>query len=175
VIGPRLSDGEILLRPYSEADIGEVVRLTNDPDILRYTTIPDPNTAGGVREFIASHADDDETHMLIVDPGDEGLVLGAVGIGRIAAEHARGEIGWWVGAQHRGRGLGARAARLLGDWALSAERGLHRIEAQVDVRNGASRRTAERAGLAFEGVLRSYMALKGEVRDVAMYARVVSS
>ena len=44
------------------------------------------------------------------------------------------------------------------------------IEAQHDVRNHASGRVMEKAGMRLEGVLRSRLYYKGEQADVALYA-----
>jgi ribosomal-protein-alanine N-acetyltransferase len=57
-------------------------------------------------------------------------------------------------------------------WALRPPLGLRRIELMIDVTNEPSQRTAERAGYRREGVLHSYMEMKGRRWDVAMYARV---
>jgi RimJ/RimL family protein N-acetyltransferase len=62
-----------------------------------------------------------------------------------------------------------RAVLLLSRWIfdnLAAER----IEITIEPQNAASRAVAERAGYAFEGVLRSYTEIKGQRRDMAMYS-----
>ncbi len=61
-----------------------------------------------------------------------------------------GEIGYWVAAPARGRGLATRALTLLRDWAVG-ELGLERIELLIHVENERSQRLAERTGFLDTG------------------------
>ena len=90
---------------------------------------------------------------------------------RIEPEHARGEIGYWLGAPARGRGLMARAVRLVTDWALTT-RGLARVEIRAATDNAASPRAAAAAGFQREGVLRSYREKNGRRQDVVVFSRL---
>jgi RimJ/RimL family protein N-acetyltransferase len=47
---------------------------------------------------------------------------------------------------------------------------IERIQITVQPDNRASRAVAERAGYAFEGILRSYIEIEGRPRDAAMYS-----
>lgn len=163
-------DDTIVLRRPTEADVEQVVALTDDPDIARYTNVPSPNTPADVRAWIGGSLGG--AHFLIAEPAAPAVVLGAVGIHHVDEERAAAEIGYWVGREHRGRGLAARAVTLLARWALD-EAGLARIALLADEANTPSRRVAEKAGFAFEGILVSYEPRKdGTRRDVACYALV---
>jgi RimJ/RimL family protein N-acetyltransferase/8-oxo-dGTP pyrophosphatase MutT (NUDIX family) len=65
-----------------------------------------------------------------------------------------GELRWTVHPDHRGHGVTARAVRLLIRYAFD-ELGLHRVVAYADPRDGAWLRTAGRAGLRREGLVRA--------------------
>jgi RimJ/RimL family protein N-acetyltransferase len=65
-------------------------------------------------------------------------------------EPGYGEIGYWVAAEARGRGVATRAVRLLADWGR-AELGLTRIDVLPHRDNAASRRVAEKAGFTETG------------------------
>ncbi len=70
----------------------------------------------------------------------------------------------------RGRGLGSEVVTLLTRHLIVRE-GAHRVQATTDVDNVAMRRSLERCGFAFEGVLRRFMPVAdGPPRDYAMYA-----
>ena len=159
----------VVLRPWREGDVDAVVHATADPEIPRWTRVPEGNTPENVRWFFANQPDG-ELHLAIAEPGTD-AVLGSIGLLRPVPEARRAEIGYWVAAAHRGRGVAAEATRLLAARAF-AEHGLHRLEIHAHPDNAASRRVAERAGFRFEGVLRGYEELKGRLDDVAMYARL---
>lgn len=167
-----LSDGSVLLRLRSDADLPAVVEACQDPEIPRWTRVPDHYGGREAREWAGEAARQHEAgeglHLLIVDARD-GQLLGSIGIHRIVEEERRCDIGYWLAREARGRGVMTRAVRLLSGWAFS-ELGVERIEVIVDPRNAASRAVAERAGFRFEGVLRSYVVIKDRRRDMAMYS-----
>ncbi|HSL10656.1 MAG TPA: GNAT family protein [Actinomycetota bacterium] len=81
------------------------------------------------------------------------------------------EVGIGVFRGCRGRGVGTEALSLLTEH-LFLEEFAHRVQLSTDVDNVAMRRSAEKAGFTFEGVLRGYWPVPdGPARDFAMYAR----
>jgi len=81
------------------------------------------------------------------------------------------EIGMWIRADAAGRGLGTHALEALVAWGFS-EWPWQRLVWKCDTENHASRRCAEKAGLALEGVTRGdTLKVSGaERRDTAWYA-----
>lgn len=78
-------------------------------------------------------------------------------------------IDLWVETD-RGRGIGSEAVVLLTSH-LFAQEGAHRVQATTDIDNAAMRRSLEKCGFSFEGVLRGFMpTADGVARDYAMYA-----
>jgi RimJ/RimL family protein N-acetyltransferase/8-oxo-dGTP pyrophosphatase MutT (NUDIX family) len=82
----------------------------------------------------------------------QGRVAGTVEVRRLG--RGNGELSWAVSPEHRGQGVAARAVRLLIRYAFD-ELGLHRVEAYADPHDPASLRTAGRAGLRREGLVRA--------------------
>lgn len=74
-----------------------------------------------------------------------GPLLGIVGWRR-----AHGDIGYWLGAPHRGRGLMTEAVVAVTDW-LALELGLTEIAWECVVGNAASVAVARKAGFTFTG------------------------
>jgi RimJ/RimL family protein N-acetyltransferase len=105
---------------------------------------------------------------LIVDADTDGL-LGAVGIHGLNPENSRCSAGYWVAADARGQGVATRGLQLLCGFAFDSL-GVARIELWIDPQNVASLRVAERVGFAREGLLRSFMQIGGERRDMLMYS-----
>jgi RimJ/RimL family protein N-acetyltransferase len=79
------------------------------------------------------------------------VVWGEVGLRDLDMVARRAQVGWWIGAPHRGRGRGTVAVRLLADWALGRPLALHQLWARIEPANAASGRLAERAGFRLVG------------------------
>jgi RimJ/RimL family protein N-acetyltransferase len=67
----------------------------------------------------------------------------------------RVELGYWLHAERRGRGIATRTARALALHAFSV--GVMRVEAVVRPENTPSIRVVERAGFSREGLMRSLL------------------
>jgi RimJ/RimL family protein N-acetyltransferase len=82
-----------------------------------------------------------------------GAAVGEVGLRNVDLGQRRAEIGWWIAAGHRGRGLATAAVRLLAAWALGPPCGLVQVWARIDPANAASAGVA--AGSGFRRLGRS--------------------
>lgn len=101
----------------------------------------------------------------------EGRLVGMVGV--TPSGHAA-ELGYVLARPYWGRGLVPEAVRAVIAAAFEAPE-MHRVWAVCDLENRASARVLDKAGLRFEGVLRSYATLPnigGPPRDHRCYARV---
>ena len=98
-------------------------------------------------------------------------------VGYHAVKHGPGggsvayNIGITLLPEHRGRGLGAAAQRLLADYLFAHTR-VERVEAGTDVENLAEQRALEKAGFIREGVLRRAQFRDGAFHDMALYSRL---
>lgn len=80
------------------------------------------------------------------------------------------EVGMWISAAHAGSGLGTRALAALLAWGFTAWP-WQRIVWRCDTRNLASRRVAEKNGLALEGTARAdAFGVDGGRRDTHSFA-----
>jgi RimJ/RimL family protein N-acetyltransferase len=81
------------------------------------------------------------------------------------------DLGIALFSDRRGRGIGTAAMTLLTSF-LFEEEGANRVFLSTDVDNAAMRRSAEKAGFAFEGVMRGFWVAPGAApRDFALYGR----
>ncbi|WP_397572547.1 GNAT family N-acetyltransferase [Silanimonas sp.] len=177
---PVLDDGVIQLGPWpaetADADAEALARLHADPAGMRYWSI-EPWTPGD-RARAEAYLDDIEAGARDGDlmqfaarlPGSPALV-GWVTLYRIERTHRRAEIGYLIDTALWGRGLGRRMVALALDHAFGAL-ALHKIEADVDPRNAASRRMLESLGFQREGLLRQRWRTGGELQDSAMYGLI---
>jgi ribosomal-protein-serine acetyltransferase len=82
-----------------------------------------------------------------------GALAGTVGFHGVSWMNRATSIGYWLGADHQGRGTMTQAVRALADHAFEVW-GLHRIEISAAVDNTRSRAIPERLGFREEGVRR---------------------
>ena len=168
---PPLTDGEVLLRPWTLDDVPAVTAACRDPEIPRWTVVPVDYQEHHAIEFISSREADRaagrELTFAVVDRDNR--VLGAIGISNFDWADLKAEIGYWVAPQARNRGVGTRAVRLLSRWAIE-ELGLERIELFAHPENQASLRLALRAGYTREGTLRLYRRRHGVREDLVMHS-----
>jgi ribosomal-protein-alanine N-acetyltransferase len=100
----------------------------------------------------------------ICDPED---CVGCVWIDLEPSE--RGEVGYWLLPQARGKGLATRSVQLVSRWALQ-DLQLARLSLCTEPANERSQRVAERSGFVREGVLRSYREVGGRRVDCVIFS-----
>ena len=153
---PVLSGQRVRLRGPSTDDIDAVFALFSDPGVMRYwSSAPMQVRAqaeGKVDEMRDAFARRDMLHWLIVDRRSD-VAIGSCTLFRFDARHRHAEVGYALRSDRWGRGLAAEAVSLALDWGFRTLM-LHRIEADIDPRNDASRRLLERLGFRREGLLR---------------------
>lgn len=114
----------------------------------------------------------DEDLMALFILKDGGEIVGGSGLHNVDWKLRRFEVGYWGRTRFGGRGLMTEGVRALADHALQALRA-RRVFLSCDARNLRSRRLAERAGFAFEGILRNErLDHHGAPRDTCFYACV---
>jgi ribosomal-protein-alanine N-acetyltransferase len=171
---PPLAEGEIGLRPWREEDLGVIAALCRDPDVARFTRVPDPYTDADARAWIdglpGRLADGEAVRLAIVAGGEP---VGSIGLRIDTFDRDIAEAGYMVAPAARGRGVATAALRLASRWGLR-DLGVARVQLSTHVDNPASQRVAERAGFRREGVLRSWEELRGERVDLVMFSLVAA-
>lgn len=160
------------LRAFRSSDVAFLDRLGTDPDALgpfEWLGFTDAS-ARRRRLELDGYVGADSTALAVVLPDDDTVV-------GIASWKSRDrgvppgvcyEIGCALVAEHRGRGLGTAAQRLLVDYLFDYTT-VHRLEALTDARNVAEQRVLERLGFRREGHLRERSFLHGTYTDVLIY------
>jgi RimJ/RimL family protein N-acetyltransferase len=174
---PSLTDGLVTLRPWCADDADALVRRIGDPDIAAFLdAVPQPYTRADADEWFAVseegwRAGTSATFAIHVD-GIEGAA-GGIGVRFLSAlDEGCAEVGYWVGAEARGRGVATAATRLALRWAFDAVPELERLQLRAAVENVPSNRVAEKAGFTREGVLRAqrFNARLGRRVDFVMWS-----
>ncbi len=170
-----LTDDTVWLSRPVAADLDAIVDCCREPSIAEWTVVPVPYRRADAIGFLAE----------IVAPGWAGRspvwairtaaggpVVGMLGLDARPDDGAA-EIGFWLDAAVRGRGLMVRSVRLACDFGFAIDGlGLTRIEWRAFVGNIASAAVARRAGFHYEGYLRRAGLQRGVRRDSWIAARL---
>lgn len=173
-MSPTLSTPRLLLRPFSAADAPLVRLLADDVRIAEQAlSIPRPYPLEVAERWIATHrnafASGSEVNFAVtLQAGGE--LLGTVSLLAISGQHARAELGYWIGARHWSKGYCTEAVLRLIDYGHK-ERGLTRITGRSLAGNDASVRVLEKAGLQCEGRLIRHVFKNDQYRDMLLFGR----
>jgi RimJ/RimL family protein N-acetyltransferase len=161
----ELGASPVVLEPPGPGDVDVITELCQDPAIQEWTTVPAPYERSHAVEFLDSveqgWADGGTLTWAIREDGE---IAGLIGLGLHPARSA--EIGYWLAPAARGRGVMARAVSAVVAHAFDPDGlDLDRLSWQAFAGNLASRRVAERAGFAVEGLVRGHGLQRGVRRD----------
>lgn len=166
---PTLSDGVVTLRsPGGPGDVQGSWEQSQDPESIRWTTVPTPYSHTDAVEFLdyLRTAWQEGTEWGFVVEYD-GAYAGSVSLR--PEKPGRAEVGYGAHPRVRrvrvdGISVMERALRLLLDWGF-AERDLQTVAWYAHVGNWPSRRLAWKLGFTVEGTLRRFVPQRGELRD----------
>jgi RimJ/RimL family protein N-acetyltransferase len=168
IVTPRLR-----LRPLTEPDIPELLAYRGDPETCRYLPF-DPMDEAVLRgrlatDFARRELTGEGQSLTLGVEREDGRLVGDVVLFLHSTRHAGGELGYVFHPDVAGRGYATEAATAVLDLAFR-ELGLHRVIAQLDARNTASARLAERLGMRIEAHHVRSELFKGEWSDLLVYA-----
>ena len=142
------------LRPWRPADADALAAAWADPEIARWTAVPEDRSVAAAARWIAGWDERRRRGLaldLVVTAADDDAVLGEVGVAFVTDPPT---IGWWVVPAARGRGVATTALRRFVDQFLTVDE----VVAEVDEANPASVAVARAAG--FESVTPGRMVLR---------------
>lgn len=167
--GYPIRTDRLLLRPWAATDFDALFDLYSRADVVRYVPwdVLDREAAEAFLERRQTHtAIDGESNRIFltatIPPDDR--AIGDFMLMLTDQESRQGEIGWGIHPDVQGRGYGTEGAREMLRLGFD-ELGLHRIFAEIDPRNAASRRVMEHLGMQPEGQLRESEFKNGEWVD----------
>jgi aminoglycoside 6'-N-acetyltransferase len=134
----------ILLRPLTDADLPELLRIHETPEVARWWDEPAKNFP---------HDEPDATRLVIeVDGAVAGLIQF---LEELEPGYKHASIDLFIDPALRGRGLGPEAIRRVVRQLID-DRGHHRITIDPAADNAAAIRSYEKAGFRRVGVMREY-------------------
>jgi [ribosomal protein S5]-alanine N-acetyltransferase len=166
-----VGDG-VRLRAFVAADLDFLDRLNTDPEALGYFEYGEIVAAQTRRKrWEADGLVSAESTVLAIEL-DDGTVGGLVSFRpqhRGGSPGVRTEIGAALLPEHRGRGLGTEAQRVLIRF-LFGYTTVHRLEAITNSANLAEQRCLQKLGFSRDGVLREEVFQHGRYQDNVLYS-----
>ena len=155
------------LRRWRPEDIPAATQACQDPESVRWTTLPSPYAQRDAEYYTQDHvpaqwARGNAAGFAIADAQDR--YVGSIDLRIEPSDGGVAEIGFLVAPWARGHGYAPAAVRTLCAWGFAAL-GLERIVWLAYVGNDASRRVAEKAGFTIEGTGRGVCVQRGQRRD----------
>lgn len=141
----------LLLDAPTLADVDDITRMCQDPVFQDYLTLPWPYTRSDalhyVTDFIPRGWRTGREFCWAIRVEEGGPMLGTISI-----RSPGHDVGFWLGAEHRGRGLMPFALRSVADWAFSTPWFVaDRIVWECVLGNLASATVARKCGFSFLG------------------------
>lgn len=169
-----LSTSRLLLRPFALADALRLQQLAGNRAVAATTLrVPHPYENGMAEAFIVdcqhSYSTGHSCRFGIVK-SDTHELIGAMGL-ELEPEHARAELGYWIGVEYWGQGFATEAGLAVVRHGFDALK-LNRIMGHCFAENRASARVLQKLGMQLEGRLKRHVRKWGEFVDVELYAVV---
>lgn len=173
LLQPKLTvDDRSYLRPWTPEDVSEVVAAYRDPEIQWW--MPYSYDEVEAQRVISSwtKAWENETGACwAIAKRSDDSAFGRFAFQSIDLVGGSSDLAYWVLPDSRGQGFAPRATTALCEWALH-QLGLHRVQLFHSVRNGASCRVAEKAGIGLEATLKSETLYRDGWHDTHLHALV---
>jgi [ribosomal protein S5]-alanine N-acetyltransferase len=164
---PTLETLRLKLRPYTEADIPELLPLIGTREVAATTLrIAHPYTEQDAQAFLELAKDPDKLWLAITLRSD-GRQIGGIGL-RVEKQHQHAELGYWLGVPFWGHGYATEAAAEIVRYGFETL-ALHRIFASHFKQNPASGRILKKVGMKYEGCQREHLLKWDRFVDSELY------
>ena len=152
---PELKTTRLRLRPFTLEDAPLVQQLAGDSRIADTTgSVPHPYLDGMAEAWIATHessATEGDSYTWAIANLETDELIGCISL--ILDRHNGAEMGYWLGVPYWNHGFMSEAARAVIEAGFSTLK-LHRVVARHFVRNSASGRVMQKAGMTLIGTMR---------------------
>lgn len=146
-----LSSSGLYLDQPRQADVPAIAEYCRDPVFEHFMTLPWPYTRGDAEYFVEEYVPrgwatgSELTWAIRLRPAEP--LLGAIGLRLVNAD-----LGFWLGAPHRGKGYMPEAVHLVTEWVFtSGFAGLSAVNWECVIGNTASLSVARKSGFTFTG------------------------
>ena len=167
-----LQSSTVSLRPIERTDLPLMYRLENDTTLWETSTAVQPLSRTTIERFISAVTNDiytDRQLRLVIE--EEGKALGFIDLTDFSPRHLRAEVGITLLPEHRGRGIGTEALRLLEQYAAQVLT-IHQLYAYA-APDSPSYSLFHSSGYQPAATLRDWVRVKDQYFPMAMLQKVL--
>ena len=171
---PTLQTKRLILREMTLDDASGVFKYSSDPEVLKLVGGKVHKAVRDSEEFLKEICEKCERREIIIWGiwhKEDGRLIGDCGFIKWEVSQARAELDYLLSREYWNRGLMTEAITEVIHFGFERMQ-LSRIQGICEIANVASARVMEKAGMRFEGVLRSYIQHDGKALDMKMYSIV---
>ncbi|MCR5887759.1 GNAT family N-acetyltransferase [Hymenobacter sp. J193] len=168
---PTLTTRRLRLCWLTPADVPALFTIFSDPAVMRYWSreaFTSPTEAAELQTQIETLFRERSLFQWGLTRLTDDEVIGTATLYGLHTQHRHAGVGYALGSAHWGQGYASEALAALLEFAFT-ELSLHRLEADVDPRNTASRRCLEKQGFREEGLQRERYFLYNEWQDAQLF------
>lgn len=161
----------LVLRLFQKSDAEDVARFCNNYNIYKNTLyIPYPYTKECAYTWMESHEanyDANKGYEFAITDKETSELYGAIALSS-NKNFQNGELAYWIGEEHWGKGYATEASKAMLDFAFNIK-GYHKVFARYFASNPASGKVMEKLGMEKEGVLKEHVKKEGQFEDLVYY------
>lgn len=170
---PIIKTDRLLLRQFTDTDIGNVFEGLSHPDVIKYYGVS-YNSLEATKKQMKFFSDLQKNETGIwwaVCSLHDKVFYGAGGLNSLSKEHKKAEIGFWLIPTFWGKGIMTEAIPLICKYGFD-QLGLHRIEGIVETENKNSKNAMSKLGFHHEGTMKECEIKNGKFIGLDIYARL---
>ncbi len=160
----------VKIRPWTAADLDDLVRFADNPNVARRLTdaFPNPYTVEDGKAFLAAIAVDNPVRVFAIEV--DGRAVGSIGVFPQSDVHRRNaEMGYWLAEEYWGLGIVAQAIGQIVEYGFRTF-DIDRIFARPFGSNLRSQRGLEKAGFTLEARFSGTVIKDGKHEDEIYFA-----
>ncbi|KAI4368358.1 hypothetical protein MLD38_016924 [Melastoma candidum] len=167
-----MEQSRLTLRRFELSDLDDFLKWASDPRVTRYLRWDAVASKGEALSLLEKKFVSHPWRLSVcLDGRSTGYVSARPGTGD---DRCRVHVSYAIAAEHWGKGVATAALRMALPRVFGEFLEVRRVEALVEVENGASARVLEKVGFVKEGLLRKYCYCKGEIKDMFIYSFLVT-
>ena len=170
-----LSSSRLLLRKITDSDLEMIFKGLSHPEVILYYGVSYDSieaTKAQIQWYHQLEAKETGIWWAICSSNDTQF-YGAIGFNNWRKDFKKAEIGFWLLPEYWKQGIVSEALAMVCDYGFNTMQ-LHRIEAEVETENNASKNSLLKFGFTHEGTLRDCEIKNNKYISLDMFSKLKS-